>query len=38
MAAKLNVKITASVGITGVDALNEINLDYFLKYADKALY
>jgi len=32
------IKITASIGITGVDALTEVNLDCFLKYADKALY
>ncbi len=32
------IKVTASLGITGVEAVNGESLDYFLKYADKALY
>ncbi|MTV48194.1 diguanylate cyclase [Heliobacillus mobilis] len=32
------IKFTASIGITGVNSVTVENLDYFLKYADKALY
>ncbi|SDN19020.1 histidine kinase N-terminal 7TM domain-containing diguanylate cyclase [Acetanaerobacterium elongatum] len=32
------IQITASIGLTGVDTVTNQNLDYFLKFADNALY
>lgn len=32
------IKVTASLGITGVNSVTVESLDYFLKYADEALY
>jgi diguanylate cyclase (GGDEF)-like protein len=32
------IKVTASLGITGVESATAESLEYFLKYADEALY